>query len=275
MDKETLRKVQLAQLSIALEVKRVCDENNINYFLDSGTLIGAIRHKGFIPWDDDLDIGMLRNDYEKFIKIAPEKLSDDYYLQTWETDRTFPLPFAKVRKKGTVYLEEISQKKQDHNELFVDILPYDAMSDDLNDQKRLQRQLFVWCRLLFAKDGLRPWKHHERKMYRLLSFCRYIPFLLIAPILPREIIRKHCIGVMQQYNGKETGLVFEQWGDMAGKKPVPSVCFSEFVETEFEGLLFKVPINYDGVLKAQYGNYMQLPPENERENRHHVLEIKL
>ena len=74
MDNETLRKVQLAQLEIAKEIKRVCDENNIKYFLDSGTLLGAVLHKGFIPWDDDMDIGMLRDEYEKFLQIAPEKL---------------------------------------------------------------------------------------------------------------------------------------------------------------------------------------------------------
>ena len=80
MDNETLRKVQLAQLEIGKEIKRVCDENGIKYFLDSGTLLGAIRHKGFIPWDDDMDMGMLREDYERFIEIAPKELKPEYFL---------------------------------------------------------------------------------------------------------------------------------------------------------------------------------------------------
>lgn len=81
MDNEILRKVQLAQLDMAKEVKRICNKYNINYFMDSGTLLGAVRHKGFIPWDDDLDFGMLREDYEKFLKVAPTELNSKYFCR--------------------------------------------------------------------------------------------------------------------------------------------------------------------------------------------------
>ena len=105
MDSETLRKVQLVQLEIAKEISRVCDENGIKYFLTGGTLLGAVRHGGFIPWDDDLDIGMFRQDYEKFLEIAPVSLREQYKIIDWNSDQSYPHPMGKVIKKGTLYKE--------------------------------------------------------------------------------------------------------------------------------------------------------------------------
>lgn len=104
MERDVLRRVQLIELEIAKEVKRVCDENGIRYFLYRGTFLGAVRHKGFIPWDDDMDIGMLRSDYEKFCRIAPQKLDKAYCFQNWHTDQNYALPFGKVRKRNTVFV---------------------------------------------------------------------------------------------------------------------------------------------------------------------------
>ena len=121
-----LRQVQLKQLEIAKEIKKICDENEIKYFLDSGTLLGAVRHKSFIPWDDDLDIGMLRDDYEKFINIAPQKLSNNFILQTWKTDEEYANAFAKIRMKNTLYIESSTNGNNMNHGIFIDVFPYDT-----------------------------------------------------------------------------------------------------------------------------------------------------
>ena len=99
-----LRLCQLRQLSIAKEIQRICKKHKIIFFLNAGTLLGAVRHQGFIPWDDDLDVGMLRSEYDRFIDIASKELDEAYFLQTWDSDPKYPMPFAKIRLNGTKYI---------------------------------------------------------------------------------------------------------------------------------------------------------------------------
>ena len=144
MKEVTLRQLQLAELDILLEIDRVCTENNIKYFLDSGTALGAVRHKGFIPWDDDIDICMMRDDYEKFIRLAPEKLSQKYFLQTLKTDPGYNKLHAKVRKNGTVFKEDANLMRNMNHGLFVDIYPFDYLP-------KHGKKLFILLNEIFQK----------------------------------------------------------------------------------------------------------------------------
>ena len=126
-----LRKAQLLMLKILKEIHNICVKNNIKYFLSDGTLIGAIRHNGFIPWDDDLDIGMLREDYEKFCSIAQEELPEEFVLQTQKTDKGYGLQFGKVILKNTIWIEKVAKNtKRDYSGLYIDIFPYDKIPED-------------------------------------------------------------------------------------------------------------------------------------------------
>ena len=141
MEQEVLRKVRQTQLEIAREIRRVCQENDISCFLAHGTFLGAVRHGGFIPWDDDMDMGMLRSDYEKFCRIAPEKLKPEFCLQTWYTEPNYGLPFGKVMKRNTLYLENKKTRRLENNGIYVDIFPYDYAPEDVQERNRLTASL--------------------------------------------------------------------------------------------------------------------------------------
>ena len=154
---DLMKKVHKVQLEMALEVKRICQNNNIKYFIIAGTLLGSVRHGGFIPWDDDLDIGMLREDYDRFIKIAQKEIGEEYFLQTWDTDSGFALPIAKIRKNGTKFIEQNSSKSELHNGIYIDIFPFDNVPDS-DFKKKLQNIVtYILKRFILIKQGYEVW----------------------------------------------------------------------------------------------------------------------
>lgn len=269
MDNETLRKAQLVLLEIAKEIKRVCEENEIHYFLDSGTLLGAVRHKGFIPWDDDFDIGMMREDYDRFCKIAPLKLDSKYFLQTWENDEQFAIPFAKVRKKNTVYLESKASASL-QNGFYVDIFPYDNAPDSFIEKKHLMKKLANIERVILMKCHYQPW--NEGVTFNVKKRLGYIPYQVIGIVNTKEKLIKMYMGLVKSV--KSTGEeIYLQYGSTRGFYQ-KRCFFGDGVDLPFEDTVFRCPSDSDGYLKMQYGDYMKLPPIDQRENRHQILKIK-
>ena len=267
MEQELLRKVQLVQLEIAKEIRRVCDENGIKYFLDSGTLLGAVRHKGFIPWDDDLDLGMLREDYDRFCEIAPEKLDPKYYLQTWKNDSNYPLPFAKVRKHNTVFIEGKSNRSKG-NGIYVDIFPYDNTPTVEEDKEKLRDELCDLARTILMKDHFQPW--YEGGKINWKKRLGYVYYQIKALFTTHEKLVDKYETLVKSV--RDASVVYEQTGNKLLFYFPKSWCKTPQL-IEFEDDMFTCTSNTDGYLKELYGNYWELPPESERENRHQILEL--
>ena len=260
---DELKKLQGLQLKIAKEFKRICDKYQISYSLSGGSLLGAIRHTGFIPWDDDFDVEMLRSEYERFLKIAPVELKDDYFLETWGTDKYFSLPYAKLMLKGTTYAEENTQNAKIRKGIFIDIFVADSISDK-NWFRHLQ------CSICDNLGGVICKKNHytdqstggKKILYTLLTF------------FPLKCLQKLLIFFMTVCNQsvtKDTAIFTSCYG--AEKEIKSKEFYKDLTEYIFEDTHFKGFTNYNVYLQSLYGNYMEFPPEEERYNRHGIIKI--
>lgn len=260
---EQLDKIHSLELKIALEIKRICEKNNIRYFMTAGTLLGAVRHGGFIPWDDDMDIGMLREDYERFIKACETDLGSEFFLQTWDTDPDYPFSFGKVRLNGTHFIEGFSEKGGMHNGIFVDIFPFDNVPDDFKEQKKQGRRYFICKRLLWMKKGMGT----NMKESSLKQAVKYYTFWVFAHLFRYESIKNYFKMVQTKYNGQDTIKVVTDGSYNYSKESLERKWVENLEPVKFETeefLSYKDRIEY---LTYFYGDYMKLPPEEKR-NRH-------
>lgn len=274
MDDKTLRALQLVQLEIAKEIKRICDENDIQYFLDSGTFLGAVRHGGFIPWDDDMDMGMLRSDFEKFVQIAPQALSDKYFLQTWDNDQNYPMAFAKVRKKDTLFKEAATKNTEHHSEIFVDIFPYDVYPMEQKDRNRQGKKIMRYRYMMMMKAGMTPW-YRDKGMRRIMVFFKYQLYKFMSCFYKRDDLKKTLFQEITKYNTETSDNLYVGAGiSKYGRWVIPARVFEKYTTMRFEDTDFSVVEDYDTYLSAVYGDYMTLPPLEKRVN-HQIVEIKL
>ena len=258
---EQLRKLQMTELEILIEFDRICRKNNIPYSLACGTLLGAVRHKGFIPWDDDIDVWMLRKDYERFCRICKKDLSPKFFFQNWRTDPYFNSAYGKLRKKGTRYVRIGQEKMKYKDGIYIDILPLDSMPDKYWERVLMGVKCWIFRKLTYARAGaMCEKKVISRIIYRILSFI---------PIKP---LKRAFYKELTKYRNDNT-LYCKCLGDTYFT-PHWRDNFNELIEWEFEGHKFFIPKNYDNVLKISIGrNYMELPPEDKRKPHANVSHI--
>ena len=255
-------------LIIADEIKRICELHSIRYFLIGGSLLGAIRHKGFIPWDDDIDIGILREDYSKFVKICKTELKDKFSICSLETDPLYGLGFAKITLKGTRIIEKNSPPGVDEG-IFVDIFPLDIMPDTKLQQRIQCYTSRFWARVLLKKTHYSVDDSRHNGIVRML--------FSIMSILPKTFIVKVLLKNQTRYNTKKT---FSYYINLMssydyGKEVFPRECLEGTTgkTAEFENRKYLIPLYPEKILELLYGDYMKLPPVEKRIFRHAVGDI--
>lgn len=265
----TTQKLHSCQLLLAAELKRICEKHNIKYFMIAGTLLGAVRHKGFIPWDDDMDFAILRKDFSKFLSVCKNELGDSFILQEMFSDEYYGLPVAKLLLKGTSFVERNTSKNKSQKGVFIDIFPYDSIPDDEKLRKKHNRNTYFLKRLFLAKQG-----YTIAEKGQILKSLIYFLLKILSLFIPKNCIRNRLDKEMSRYENLNTEKVAALGGAYGyNKESVERKWFDETIELPFEEITLAAPKNYVEYLTYFYGDYMTPPPEDKRNNRHGMLEI--
>ncbi len=264
-----MSRIRQMELAVLDEIDAICKEHNINYFLTAGTMLGAVRHKEFIPWDDDVDIGMLPEDYFKFLKVCPSRLSVDYGYQNFATEQTSHYIHDKIRVKNTFFSTKYSDQYPMMNGVYIDVFVYFKTSNIPFMQKFHLWYIQVVRRLIGLRWADRPRKNlHYYKSMVALPIMRLFPFLWL---------HKYYIHVLSWYEKRKTHFRVDSMGfNLKKVGAVPDEWFHGTVEAEFCGKKYPILAHYNDFLSHWYTNkYMELLPVSSRKSVHDVVRIDL
>lgn len=264
---QLLRQVQMTEKKILEKFMSICEKYELKYFLVFGTLLGAVRHKGFIPWDDDIDVGMLRNDYEKFLEVAQGECGNEFFIQTADTDPHHHLYFAKMRMNDTEFVEESLQTSGSVTGFYIDIFPYDTVPDDNKEMRKYLKHAINGAMLLSVNKTKEP---QIAKGSMIITFVkRWIWYGLHYGMkilgISGERVWTRCSRIMKKYEDSEglrvTTFLVDAYESIIYREELEDV-----VDLEFEDIVVKAPKGYSKILERYYGDYMTLPPKEQREN---------
>lgn len=256
LNSEEHRKLQLIELELLEEVDRICDKYNIQYILDSGSLLGAVRHKGFIPWDDDADISMTRSEYEKFCKVCTEELKgSNFFFQNDNTDKHYRWGYGKLIRTDTVFVRLGQEHLKMAKGVFIDIFPMDGVRENYFLWKLQHKFCWLARKIMYSEVGKINEENIKKRIgYKIINLISVqVAFKIIGFYSKRMRESEHVNCLSCSYSD-------------VYKKQMKRRYYQERSKIEFEGKEFWAPKDKEGYLKTLYGEtYMHLPPKEKRQ----------
>ena len=260
---EELKKIQQIELKLLKVIAEICLNLGVEYFLIGGTALGAIRHGGFIPWDDDIDIGMTRENYNKFIEEAPKLLPSEYSLQTPSSEINTPYYYTKVRVNNTVFKEYCNRTLNINHGVYIDIFPFDNVPDDdslsLRQFRKVQRLIRLFSLRQIPDISSRPTSFLTmlKSLIRRTIHC-------IVRVLPYKFICRRLETEFTRYNNVYTSALACLNFPVIKTEYILKSDLYPLIKHKFEDSEFCVPNNYDKYLTTHYGDYNTLPEQTKR-----------
>lgn len=263
-----IKLVQEKLLMILLELDRICRKYHIKYSLEGGTLLGAVKYKGFVPWDDDIDIVMERNEYERFLRICKKELGKEFFLQNNRTVKHFPLSYSKIHMNKTLYVQEGTAHLRIHHGLFIDLFPLD---------KVYRPVLGIQTAFVGALTGARSTKLNRiyKKKEAITDNKMKLLIYQLLSLLPLEWINYLIDAVCRVFRRFPARYLYEVCNPNRNFKPLDKKVYQELTQLEFMGKPFLASKHYKKFLKSRFGDIRKLPPKEKRLPSHHIIKCKL
>ncbi len=262
--KEQLKKIQEYELEIYKDFKQICDENNFHFIAIGGTAIGSIRHKGFIPWDDDIDVALPYEQYIKVNKIFKEKFSDKYIVVNAETFPDYPNMNEHIVMKGTQFVTKDAKNLKYPQGIFLDIFPEFKTPKDKTLNHKHSRSAYIWNKIMILREIPFPNISFKGIKGKIIHIGTFITSYLIKLIFSHNYLYNKTLKTALKYDNLAEYDYEFFFSPHCGESHQPGNVFDEPTEMPFEDTTMSVSKDVDTYLKKVYGDYMQLPPEEKR-----------